>query len=57
MSSEIIDLTSPAHNPSIPKPRGLLRVPNEFEETVAPDQARIARQSGLVMVPEARRRS
>jgi hypothetical protein len=57
MSSEIIDLTLPAQKPSIPEPRGLLRVPKETEETVARDQARIARQYGVVMAPKARRRS
>jgi hypothetical protein len=35
MSSELIDLTLPAHDPSFPKPRGLLTVPKEIEEAVA----------------------
>jgi len=56
MSSEIIDLTLPAHDPSFPKPRGLLPVPQEIEETVAREEARIARENGIVIAPEARRR-
>jgi hypothetical protein len=56
MSSEIIDLTLPAHDPSFPKPRGLLAVPQEIEETVAREEARIARENGIVIAPEARRR-
>jgi hypothetical protein len=56
MSSEIIDLTLPAHDPSFPKPRGLLPVPQVIEETVAREEARIARENGIVIAPEARRR-
>jgi hypothetical protein len=41
MSSEIIDLTLPAHDPTFPKPRGLLPVPPEVEEAIARDQARL----------------
>ena len=39
MSSELIDLTLPAHDPSFPKPRGLLPVPEEIEEAVAREEA------------------
>jgi hypothetical protein len=39
MSSEIYDLTQPAHDPNIPKPRGLLPVPPWVEEAVARDRA------------------
>jgi len=56
VSSEIIDLTLPSHDPSFPKPRGLLPVPQEIEETVAREEARIARENGIVIAPEARRR-
>jgi len=56
MSSEIVDLTLPAHDPSFPKPRGLLAVPQEIEATVAHEEARIARENGIVIAPEARRR-
>ena len=56
MSSEVIDLTLPAHDPTIPKPRGLLPVPQEIEETVAREEARVARESSVVITPEARRR-
>ncbi len=41
MSSEMIDLTLPAHDPTIPKPRGLLPVPPEIEEGIAAEQARL----------------
>ncbi len=41
MSGEIIDLTLPAHDPTIPKPRGLLPVPPEITEGIAAEQARI----------------
>jgi len=39
MSSEIYDLTQPAHDPTIPKPRGLLPVPAWVEEAIAEDRA------------------
>jgi hypothetical protein len=41
MSSEIYDLTQPAHDPNIPKPRGLLPVPPFVEEAIAEDRARM----------------
>jgi hypothetical protein len=41
MSSEIYDLTLPAHDPNIPKPRGLLPVPQYVEEFIAQDRARM----------------
>jgi hypothetical protein len=56
MSSEFIDLTLPAHDPSFPKPRGLLPVPQEIEEAVAREEARITQEHGFVMAPEARQR-
>jgi hypothetical protein len=56
MSSELIDLTLPAHDPSFPKPRGLLPVPPEVEEVVACEEACLAREHGIVLAPEARRR-
>jgi hypothetical protein len=40
MSSEIYDLTLPAHDPTFPKPRGLLPVPPEVEQAVSREQAR-----------------
>jgi hypothetical protein len=46
----------PAHDPSVPKPRGLLPVPQEIEEAVAREEARIAREHGIVIAPEARQR-
>jgi len=56
MSSELIDLTLPARDPSFPKPLGLLPVPREIEEAVAREGARIVREHGFVIAPEARQR-
>jgi hypothetical protein len=56
VSSEIIDLTLPAHDPSFPKPRGLLPVPDWARETVASEEARLARDHGIVMAPDAMQR-
>ena len=39
MYGELYDLTQPAHDPSIPKPRGLLPVPAWVEEAIAQDRA------------------
>jgi hypothetical protein len=41
MSSEIIDWTLPAYDPTIPKPRGLLPVPPSVEEGIAIEQKRL----------------
>ena len=41
MSSEICDLTLPAHDPNITKPRGLLPVPPFVEGSIAQDRARM----------------
>src|ERR1700722_9246480 len=56
MSSELIDLTLPAHDPNFPKPRGLLPVPQEIEEAVACEEARVLRDHGIAIAPEARQR-
>ena len=56
LSSELIDLTLPVHDPSFPKPRGLPPVPQEIEEAVAREEARIMREHGFVIAPEARQR-
>jgi hypothetical protein len=40
MASQFYDLSLPAHDPSFPKPRGLLPVPPEVEESVAGEKAR-----------------
>ncbi len=54
MSSELIDLTLPAHDPSFPKPRGLLPVPPEVDEFVGEEEARLLRDHhGLHHRPEA----
>lgn len=52
----IVDLTLQAHDRSLPKPRGLLPVPQEIEETVAREEARVLREQGVVIAPEARQR-
>ena len=49
MSSRIIDLTLPAHDPSFPKLRGLLPVPPEVQEFVACQEARITRQGRFIL--------
>jgi hypothetical protein len=56
MSSHFIDQTLPAHNPNLPKPLGLLRVPPEVAEQVTSEEARIAREHGFQLAPEARQR-
>lgn len=56
MYGRITDLTLPAHDPNYPKPRGLLPVPPEIEDTVAREEARFVRQYGTGFSPEARRR-
>ena len=52
MSSKLIDLTLPAHDPNFPKPRGLVPVPPEVAESVAQEEARIARVHGIQIAPE-----
>jgi hypothetical protein len=56
MSSELIDLALPAHVRSLPKPRGLLPVPQEIEEAVARNDTRIMQEHTIVIAPEARQR-
>ncbi len=41
MSNEMTDLTLPAHDPTAPKPRGILPVPPEVEVAVADERARL----------------
>ncbi len=56
MSGDLINLTLPAHDRSLPKPRGLLPVPEEIAEAVACEEARITREHGFMVAPEARQR-
>ncbi len=56
MAQHFIDLTLPAHDPNFPKPRGLLPVPPEVAEDVARTDARLLRELGAPMTPEARKR-
>jgi hypothetical protein len=57
MSGELFDLTLPPRDPNFPKPRGLLPVPQEIEEPVPREEARITREHGLVIALEARQRA
>jgi hypothetical protein len=54
MVTHFIDLTLPAHDPNFPKPRGLIPVPPEVAEAVAQEEARIEREHGFRIAPEAR---
>jgi hypothetical protein len=54
MPTDLIDWTLPAYDPNFPKPRGLLAVPPEVAEQVASEEARIAREKGIQIAPEAR---
>jgi len=56
MSSDLIDWTLPAHDPNFPKPRGLLPIPPEVAESAAQEEARIAREHGIQIAPEARQK-
>ena len=56
MASDLIDWTLPAHDPNFPKPRGLLPVPPEVAESVARTEARLLRERGIQITPEARQR-
>jgi hypothetical protein len=55
MAHDLIDSTLPAHDPNFPKPRGLLPVPPEVAEYVAAMEARLLRERGIQITPEARR--
>ena len=54
MASDLIDETLPAHDPSFPKPRGLLAVPPEVEASIANVEAKIAKEQGIQIAPEAK---
>ena len=56
LASHFIDHTLPAHDPNFQKPRGLLAVPSEVAEWVAREEARILREHGIQISPEARKR-
>ncbi len=56
MSDRLMDSTLPAHDPTFPKPRGLLPVPPEVAELVARDEAECIRRHGTGFSPEARQR-
>lgn len=56
MASHFIDRALPAHDPKLPKPRGLVPVPPEVAEQVADFEARFAREHGFPIAPEARQR-
>ena len=54
--TQFTDLTLPAHDPSFPKPRGLLTVPPDVAEQVADFEAGFVREHGFSIAPEARQR-
>jgi hypothetical protein len=56
MADHIIDMALPAHDPTVPKPRGLLPVPPEVADFVARDEAEFIRKHGTYCTPEARQR-
>jgi hypothetical protein len=56
MSDRIIDLTIPAHDPNFPKPRGLIPVPPEVAQWMADLEARVFRELGGPLDPEAKQR-
>jgi hypothetical protein len=56
MAYDLIDYTLPAHDPNFPKPRGLLPLPPEVAEQVASEEARIEREHGFRIAPDARQR-
>jgi hypothetical protein len=57
MASDLIDWTIPAHDPSFPKPRGLLPVAPEVADSVARREAELLRERGIQITAEARQRS
>jgi hypothetical protein len=56
MSYRVIDLTIPAHDPTFPKPRGLIPVPPEVAERMAELEARVLQELGGPLDPAARQR-
>jgi hypothetical protein len=54
MYGDLVDLMLPAHDPNFPKPRGLLPVPPEVAQDVADEEARILKEKGIQIAPEAR---
>ncbi len=57
MASDLLDWTLPAHDPSVPRPRGLLPVPPEVVERLASREADLLRERGIQVAPEASRRA
>jgi hypothetical protein len=57
MAQHFIDMALPAHNPEIPKPRGLIPVPPEVAEQVAEEEGRLEREKGIRITAEARKRT
>jgi hypothetical protein len=52
----IIDTALPAHDPTVPRPRGVLGVPPEVAEHLAAYEADLIRKHGTSCTPEARQR-
>jgi hypothetical protein len=56
MSSTFTDLSHSSPNGTPTPPRGILPAPPEVIEYVAKEEARLAAEHGVTMLPEARRR-
>jgi hypothetical protein len=56
MAHDILDLSLAAHDPNIPKPRGLLPVPAQVAEQVADEEARCLQEFGVPLPPELKQR-
>jgi hypothetical protein len=56
MSSLFLDQNAAASHDTLPQPRGLLPVPPEVQEMVAREEARLAKEHGFAITPEARKR-
>jgi hypothetical protein len=56
MASTFTDQHQPAHDPTQPKPRGLLPVPAAVAEHVEKEGTRAQREYGFALTPEARQR-
>jgi len=56
MAHDILDLSLAAHDPNIPKPRGLLPVPAQVAEQVADEEARCLQEFGVPLPPEVKQR-
>jgi hypothetical protein len=56
MASGLIDRAIPEHDANSPRPRGLLPVPPQVDESVACEVDRLARENGIEVTPPAKQR-